>query len=96
MKTLRIQITAVLLILAGFAMVIPDNSRSSFALRPDEMIDMIKDTGKYITVDDIAREVVREDSTLQLVDVRNADQYLACHIPGAINLPLPDLLSPEY
>ena len=96
MKTLRFQISAVLIIIAGLAVMLPDRSHSALALRPDEMIERIENPEKQLTVDDIASLLIREDSSLLLVDVRPVDQYLSCHIPGAINIPLKDLLKPEY
>ncbi len=96
MHTLRFQITAVLVIISGLALVMPDHSKSATELNPEEMIAEINRPGKYITVDDVALSVVREDSTLRLVDVRSKDQFLTACIPGAINIPLADLLNPDY
>ncbi len=45
---------------------------------------------KSIPVNDLVAEV--EAKTLQLVDVREVDEYEAGHVPGAINLPLSELL----
>ena len=96
MNTLRFQISAVLIIIAGLAVIMPERSQSAFSLRPGEMIERIENPEKHLTVDEIATRMMHEDSSLLLVDVRTVDQYLTAHIPGAISIPLPDLLKPEY
>ena len=45
---------------------------------------------KSKAVNDLAAEV--EAKTLNLIDVREADEFAAGHLPGAINLPLSDFL----
>ena len=45
---------------------------------------------KSKAVNDLAAEV--EARTLNLIDVREADEFASGHLPGAINLPLSDFL----
>ena len=45
---------------------------------------------KSKAVNDLAAEV--EAKTLNLIDVREADEFAAGHVPGATNLPLSDFL----
>ena len=45
---------------------------------------------KSKAVNDLAAEV--EARTLNLIDVREADEFAEGHLPGAINLPLSDFL----
>jgi rhodanese-related sulfurtransferase len=40
--------------------------------------------------------VVYEDSSILLVDVRNPEAYRAVHLPGAINIPVSDILNPDW
>jgi rhodanese-related sulfurtransferase len=46
---------------------------------------------KNVDVNDLRAEV--EAKTINLVDVREADEYAAGHLPGAINLPLSELVA---
>ena len=96
MNTLRFQISAILVLIAGLAAVLPEKNRSALELQPAEMIERIQSADMYITVDETARLVILEDSTLQLVDVRPQDQFLTAHIPGAISLPISRMLNPDY
>lgn len=45
---------------------------------------------KSKAVNDLAAEV--KAKTLNLIDVREADEFASGHLPGAINLPLSDFL----
>ena len=45
---------------------------------------------KSKAVNDLTAEVAAK--TLNLIDVREADEFAAGHLPGAINLPLSDFL----
>ena len=45
---------------------------------------------KEITVID-ARDIIKEDKELQLIDVRNADAFSEYSLPGFINIPLSKL-----
>lgn len=45
---------------------------------------------KSKAVNDLAAEV--EARTLNIIDVREADEFASGHLPGAINLPLSDFL----
>lgn len=46
-------------------------------------------TVREITIDDLA--AARDEGPTTLIDVRNADEYAAGHIPGARLIPLPEL-----
>ena len=96
MNSLRFQISAVLIIIAGFTMIMPHNSKSLGELDPDDLIKIIDSPEKFITVDEVALHIIREDSSIQLIDVRSQDQYMISHIPGAINIQLGSLITPEY
>ena len=96
MDSLRFQISAVLVIIAALAWMLPDRSRSAMELRPDDMIELFDESDRFLSVDEVAVHLVRDDSLIRLVDVRPTDAYLTAHIPGAINIPFQDLLRPEY
>jgi rhodanese-related sulfurtransferase len=40
--------------------------------------------------------IIKKDPTLQLIDVRNQDDFEKFSLPGAINIPVADLLSDKY
>ena len=48
---------------------------------------------QYITPETVADMIVKKDPTLQLIDVRSQDEFEKFSLPGAINIPVTDLLS---
>jgi len=45
---------------------------------------------QYIAVSEVER-LLREDNTVILIDARTADEFAEGHVPGAINVSIPDL-----
>lgn len=71
------------------AMIGLDDSRGSFA--PEAVDGWVRDHGPAGRVNELAPDEVeprRMTGTVEVVDVRNAWEYDAGHIPGAINVPL--------
>ena len=96
MFSIRFQVSVILVALAGFIILLPDNRQSSGELNVNGMLEAMNEPGQFLSVDQVARMVVYEDTNILLVDVRNPDAYRAVHIPGAINIPVPDILNPDW
>ena len=75
---------------------LPFNTTRSFHLKPDELLSKSVSDDIYFSVDQVARFVSNEDSTFQLIDVRNAEQFKAFNIPGSINIPFNDFSNPKW
>jgi rhodanese-related sulfurtransferase len=96
MSSVRFQVSVALVVLAGILILLPEYRRSSGELNVKGMLNAMKDTGQYLSVDQVARMVVQEDTTVLLIDVRDRNAYLAAHIPGAINIPVAEILNPDW
>jgi rhodanese-related sulfurtransferase len=96
MSSIRFQVSAILVLLAGVIILLPDARQSSGELNVPGMLEAMNESGQYLSVDQVARMVVYEDSSILLVDVRDQDAYRAVHIPGAINIPVSDILNPDW
>ncbi len=93
---LRIQVSILLVCFALLALILPDKHRSASELKPSEMITLMNRGDRFLTCDQVARMMVYEDSTIQLVDIRGPEQYISAHIPGAINIPFEDIVNPDW
>ncbi len=49
----------------------------------------------YISTDDLAKAIMSKDPSLLLIDVRDAKSYQKYSLPGALNIPVAQLLSDE-
>jgi len=75
---------------------VPENTTKQYKLTAQELLDEVQAGYQYITTDEVAEKLVQKDPSIQLIDVRNSDDYETYHLPGAINIPLSDILSDEY
>jgi len=92
----RIKISALLIGLGSILAFLPYNPAKSFHLKPSELLEKALSEDVYFTVDQVARFVNNEDSTVQIIDIRSESDYKYCNIPGSINIPFHDLLNPDW
>lgn len=85
-----------LVLFATLAFIMPDRHRSANELKPSEMIVLLNDPGRFLSCDQVAKFVVYEDTGVQLIDIREPEEYLDENIPGAINIPFKDILNPDW
>jgi rhodanese-related sulfurtransferase len=86
-------------LLAGMGILLafmPNPVTKSFKLKPAELIAKSASDEINFSVDEVARFVNNEDSTVQLIDIRSADEFRKCNIPGSVNIPINDLLNPVW
>lgn len=88
---------SVLLVGVGIILAfLPFNAAKSFHLKSNELLSKSASEDIYFSVDQVARFVNNEDSTVQIIDLRSAEQFKECNIPGSINIPFDDLLNPLW
>jgi rhodanese-related sulfurtransferase len=93
---IRIKITVLLVSLAILLAFMPNPSSKTFKLKPDELLAKSASEEIYFSVDEVARFLNTEDSTIQLVDLRSEEEFRKCNIPGSVNIPFDDLLNPAW
>ena len=91
----RLKLSSVLLLLGLMLAFLPLSGKYSFHGKPDRLVTALLDELSFFTPDQVARFVVTEDSTVQLIDLRTPGEFKAFSIPGSINLPYGDLLSSD-
>ena len=88
---------SVLLVGVGIILAfLPFDAAQTFQLKSNELLARSASDSMYISVDQVARAVNSEDSTVQIIDVRSASQFRACNIPSSINIPFDDLQNPLW
>lgn len=86
---------ASLLILLGIGLVIAGGSAEKKELPPDQLLREVYENTRYITTDQLADGLIKKDPTIQLIDVRPANEFNSFSLPGAVNLTPQNLLSNE-
>jgi rhodanese-related sulfurtransferase len=74
---------------------IPDNKVVVEKSNPQQILAEMKDGSQLVTTDVVADMLVKKDPSLQLIDVRSQAEFEQFHLPGAINVPMDNLLSEE-
>ena len=92
----RIKYSVLLIGLGIMVAFLPANHADSFQLKSKELLSKSASDSIYLSVDQVSRMMNREDSTVQIIDLRSAEQFRECNIPGSINIPFPDLLNPLW
>ena len=75
---------------------VPQNKTKPYKLTADELLAEVNTRTQYITPDAIADMIIKKDPSLRLIDVRSQDEFEKFSLPGAINIPVTDLLSDQY
>jgi rhodanese-related sulfurtransferase len=84
---------SLLLILLGILLAfLPLTANRSFTVRPVRLLSEVLNEEASFTVDQIAEFIVREDSTIQLIDLRSSEESKKMTMPGAINIPYSEFI----
>jgi rhodanese-related sulfurtransferase len=83
----REKFSAGLLCLGLILALLPLSGSRSFIVRPQKLLSEVLDDNTYVTVDQVARFVASEDSSVQIIDLRKPEEYRVMNIPGSINVP---------
>ena len=93
---LRVKISIVLVCLGIIIALLPQRENNAASLNPSEVLNLVSSYEKYFSVDQVARFVVNEDTSIMLVDLRTPEEYVKCNIPGSVNIPVRELLNKDY
>jgi rhodanese-related sulfurtransferase len=86
-------LTIVLLILAVIIALVPQNTTRPYKLTAPQMLAEIRTGTQFVSPDELAGKIIQKDPSIQLIDVRNPREFDQFSLPGAINIPLQDILS---
>jgi sulfur-carrier protein adenylyltransferase/sulfurtransferase len=92
----RVLLASVLIPLGFIIAAVPANKTKQFRLTATELLQETGTGSQFMAPDAVADMVVKQDPSLQLIDVRTPEEYTAFSLPGAINIPLSNILSDEY
>ncbi|MDX9945929.1 MAG: rhodanese-like domain-containing protein [Bacteroidales bacterium] len=93
----QLKFLALILIPLGIIIAaVPADRVSQVRLTPEELLQEAGAGVQFITPDAIADMLVQKDPSLRLIDVRTPEEFDAYSMPGAVNVPLSNLLADEY
>jgi len=95
MKPLRLLALAVIplgLIIAA----VPQNTTKPYKLTADQLLEEANSRTQFVSSEIVADMMVNKDPSFRMIDVRAQDEFEKFGLPGAINIPLSDILSDEW
>lgn len=92
----RILLAAIVIPLGIIIAAVPENTTSPYKLTAEQLLEELKEGTQFINPDEVAHMLVSKDPSLQIIDVRSADQFDKFSLPNAIHIPLSDILNPDY
>ena len=86
-----------LAIIAAIVLFIPAEKKNKGSISYAQEVDAIlKDNSRFIHTDELAFNLMHHDFNPVLVDIRTPEEYENFSLPGAINIPLKDVLAPQW
>lgn len=80
--------------LAIILLILP-SKKSYNEISPEDLLRLINSSSRFITPDEVAERMIEKDPSLVLVDVRSFEEFLSFTLPGAISIPLDELVNPD-
>ena len=79
-----------------WGLLILPNRIGNKAISPEKLLVAIDDPARFLSTDKVTERIVAGDPSLQLIDVRTAEQFRKYALQGAVNVPLDSLLNPQW
>ncbi len=91
----REKFSIVLLCFGLLLAILPLSSGRSFIVKPQKLLPELLSEDTWLSVDQVARFVVSEDNTVQIIDLRSPEEFRIMNIPGSVNVPYSELLNSD-
>lgn len=92
----RIILAAAVIPLGLIIAAVPQNTTKPYKLTAAQLLEEVNSRSQFVAPDMVAEMLVAGDPSIRLIDVRAQDDYEKYSLPGAINIPLTDMLSDEW
>jgi rhodanese-related sulfurtransferase len=89
----REKFSAILICLGLILALLPLSANRSFKAKPQKLLSEALNKETYFTVDQVAKYVISEDKTVQIIDLRSPEEFRKMNIPGSINVPYNELIN---
>jgi len=83
---------AAFFIVIGFGAIFFSEKLPLEEVSPNTLFRELNDPSRFLGTDMLAQKIIEGDPAIQLVDTRSPEQYKAYSLPGAMNIPLEELI----
>jgi rhodanese-related sulfurtransferase len=74
---------------------VPKQAITPMKISSEQIVTEIKQKAYFISSDDLASIIINKDPLYKLVDVRDVAEFQSYSLPGATNIDLKDIISPD-
>jgi rhodanese-related sulfurtransferase len=92
----RIILSYTLLLLGLILLFFPQRKFPASEIPPDLMLEKIMEKDHYYSIFKVSHLLKNKESQMQLVDIRPEEEYLKFSLPGAVNIPLKQILDKKW
>jgi rhodanese-related sulfurtransferase len=92
---MRNKITILLLSLSLILALLPLTANRSFTEKPGKLLSDILNEDVTFSVDQVARFIVTEDSTMRIIDLRKPEEFRKLCLPGSVNVPYAEFIGTD-
>ncbi len=92
----RIYLAIFIIPLGLIIAAVPQNTTHPYKLTANQLLELANSNSQFVSPDEVADMLIQKDPDLQLIDVRSPDEFDKFSLPGAINIPLTEILSEDY
>jgi rhodanese-related sulfurtransferase len=89
-------ILALIIIVLGLGLIFLPEIQHKKELPPKQLLTEISTATRFISTDKVAERIIDGDPSMLLVDVRDMYQSLEFTLPGAINIPIEEVLDSTW
>ncbi len=86
---------SIVLITMGLVLVFMPARKNASEISPENMLLEIIDETRFLSVDEVAKMIIEKDPSIQLIDLREPEEFKKFSLPNAINIPLKNILDKE-
>lgn len=92
----RLLLALVIIPLGLIIAMVPENTTKPYMITTEQLLQEVAAGSQFVSPDEIAAMIIEKNPSLQLIDTRNPDEFNSYSLPGAVNIPISDILSPEH
>ena len=83
----------ILMLLLAFGTLILKKNNEPKQIEPQQLLREIIQPTRYVTTDQVAKLIIQNDPSLELIDLRGEDAFNNFSLPNSVNIPLDSLLN---
>lgn len=92
----RYFLLAGIMILFGVVLLFMPEKQNTEQVSPDQLMGELNEQTRFIGTDEVAERIINKDPSIMLVDVRSMYDYTDFSLPGAVNIPLEEILLEDW